>query len=636
MGGDSADPMIADAYAFGARDFNVQDALTYMLKGADDTTSALGQGVYAPRLTNYIDQSAWNDYLSEGYVQSGADSSTFGTSLTQEFALDDFSIGQFAAAIGKPRVEATFAQRGQNWQNVFDPDSGYVQPRGTLAPGDPATQQDGFEEGDAAQYTWMVPQNLSGLFTALGGDSAAVSRLNSFFTQLNAGNDAPYDWVGNEVTMVAPWAYDYAGQPWRTQDVVRQIITQLYAPTPGGEPGNDDLGAMSSWYVWAALGMFPETPGTSTLALGSPLFPRAVVHMGNGRTLTINAPQAAAGTPYVQSLTLNGSAWQKNYLSAAQYANGATLDYDLGTTPDTTRGTAPQDAPPSYTQGEAAAIGFTSQQDGFAAGTGQSASVSVGARNEVQRPLKVAWTATAPAGITVTPSSGVLTVPAGGQATVPATISVVGQLSPGTYDVHIGFTGTRGDRVTSADVPVAVPTSLSSSFDNTAISDDSAPSAANIINGRSYSAQALAAQGITPGSTVSYDGTSFTWPDVPAGTPDNVEADGQLIAVSGSGTSLAFLGSATGNSITATGTVFYTDGTSQQFTLTLGNWWGATGDVVAKPTYQNDATGQYQQAAYVYYASVPIESGKQVLAVQLPVTGTSPAAGMHIFGVAVS
>ena len=143
MGGDAADPMIADAYAFGARDFNAQAALQYMLKGADDTTSPLGQGVYAPRLTNYIDQPAWGDYLKEGYVPTGTDSSTFGTSLTQEFALADFSIGQFAAAIGKPGIEATFAQRGQNWQNVFDPASGYVQPRGALALGDPATQETG-------------------------------------------------------------------------------------------------------------------------------------------------------------------------------------------------------------------------------------------------------------------------------------------------------------------------------------------------------------------------------------------------------------------------------------------------------------------------------------------------------------
>ena len=106
----------------------------------------------------------------------------------------------------------------------------------------------------------------------IGGDSAAVSRLNSFFTQLNAGNDAPYDWVGNEVTMVVPWEYDYVGAPWKTQQVVREVQDQLYTDAPGGLAGNDDLGAMSSWYVWSAIGGDPEMPGSADVALGSPLF----------------------------------------------------------------------------------------------------------------------------------------------------------------------------------------------------------------------------------------------------------------------------------------------------------------------------------------------------------------------------
>jgi predicted alpha-1,2-mannosidase len=467
MGGDSADPIIAEAYAFGARDFNVSEALRYMLKGADDTTGALGQGVYAPR-DDYIEQPAWGDYLQEGYVPTGSDSSAFGTSLTEEFALDDSSISQFAAALGDRGVAATFAQRGQNWQNVLDPGTGLVMPRGPEATGltgNPAVQTDGFEEGDADQYTWMVPQNLSGLFTALGGNSAVDSQLDSFFTQLNAGSTAPYDWQGNEVTLDAPWEYDYAGQPWQTQNVVREIMTQLYSPTPGGEPGNDDLGAMSSWYVWGALGLYPETPGTSALVLGSPLFPHTVIHLGDGRTLTINAPQAAADAPYVQSLTVNGRTSGKNYLSASQYADGGTLDYGLGTTPDTSRGTSPQDAPPSDTQGEAPAIGFTSPSDGVTATRGTTTTVQVAAQSENSRPETVHWSATVPSGVHVTPSSGTLTLKPGQQAEQPVAVTVTGSSVPaGQYPVPVSYTQ-AGHQISTASLYVQVPPLLTVTAD---------------------------------------------------------------------------------------------------------------------------------------------------------------------------
>ena len=458
MGGDSADPVIADAHAFGARDFDVKSALAYMLKDASVTSAPIADAWQVPRLS-YMQPAAWGDYLNKGYVPSGSDA-PFGSALTEEFALDDFAIAQFAAAGRDAPVQAAFMRRAQNWQNVFDPGSGYMQPRGPGAlppPADPATQRKGFEEGDAAQYTWMVPQNFAGLFTALGGKAKAASELDSFFTQLNAGSSAPYDWAGNEVTLDAPWAYDYLGQPWKTQQTVRDIITQLYSPTPGGEPGNDDLGAMSSWYVWAALGMYPETPGTATLALGSPLFPHAVIHLANGKDITINATGAAANAPYVQDLQLDGQQWPKNYLSSGQYSHGATLTYDLAATPDNSRGTGPEASPPSYTAGEASAIGFTSPWGGAVVAAGQSASLRVGAQSEVSRPLTLSWSATAPSGIQVTPSPGTLTLKPDGQATMPASVSVASTVPSGIYPIHFSFTGSGGRQVTSADLELEVP-----------------------------------------------------------------------------------------------------------------------------------------------------------------------------------
>jgi hypothetical protein len=147
--------------------------------------------------------------------------------------------------------------------------------------------------------------------------------------------------MGNEPSFELPWEYDYIGQPYRTQQVVRQIQDRIWTNSPGGLAGNDDLGAMSAWYVWSALGMYPETPGTADLALGSPLFTTAATTLPTGATLTINAP-------YVQSLALNGSVLANAYLPASVISAGGTLDHALGTAANTTWASAPSSAPPSY------------------------------------------------------------------------------------------------------------------------------------------------------------------------------------------------------------------------------------------------------------------------------------------------
>ena len=174
-------------------------------------------------------------------------------------------------------------RRAANWEYLFNPATGYVQARGqdgSFPPGEAFETsqfepggQTGFEEGNAIQYTWDVPQDFAALAALMGGDQAATAKLETYFTQLNATRYAPYDWSGNEPDEWAPWAFDYFGAPAQTQRVVRAIVNTEYADAPVDEPGNDDLGAISSWYVWAALGLFPVTPGTADLALASPLFP---------------------------------------------------------------------------------------------------------------------------------------------------------------------------------------------------------------------------------------------------------------------------------------------------------------------------------------------------------------------------
>jgi predicted alpha-1,2-mannosidase len=204
-----------------------------------------------------------------------------------------------------------------------------------------------YQEGTASQYIWMVPFNLKALADALGGPDAASARLDTFFTELNAGDNSVYANMGNEPCVETPWIYCFLGQPWKTQDVVRRVLTQLYSFKPDGYPGNDDLGEMSSWYLWGALGMYPELPGSDVLVLGSPLFPKIVLHRKQG-DVTIEANGAAADSPYIQSMTVNGQTWDKPWIRFPDIIQGGNLNYSLGPTPNKNWGTAPAVAPPSY------------------------------------------------------------------------------------------------------------------------------------------------------------------------------------------------------------------------------------------------------------------------------------------------
>lgn len=438
MGGASGDPIVASSYAFGARDFDTQAALRYMIKGATDTTSPLGQGFYYPRGFQAT-MAGVIDYNKYGYMPTDSTTSTSASSLTLEYAVDDFAIAQFAAALGDSATHDAFMRRAQNWQNIFDPSTGYIQPRGLngayLPSASPGAMQNGFEEGNAAQYTWMIPHNLAALLTALGGPDAATARLDDFFTQLNAGSAAPYMWAGNEICLGAPWAYNYAGAPWKTQRVVREIMTQLYPPQPGGEPGNDDLGALSAWYVWAAIGLYPATPGTPELTVGTPLFPQITISLAKGRQLTISAPGAGASTPYVTGLTLNGRQWDRTWLPASVVNTGGTLGFAVSAAADPSWGAGNGAAPASYTQGEAPAIGFTSQPV-VTAPAGGSVTVTIGAQDVTGAQQQVSWAAEIPDGLTMVPASGFLAVPAAGRASQPVSVQPAATAS-GTYLVRI-------------------------------------------------------------------------------------------------------------------------------------------------------------------------------------------------------
>ena len=365
MNGDAADPVLAEAYAFGARDFNAKAALEAMVKGATvvPTTSELGQGFYDER----DDLAA---YEADGYVPNIQESSLSpvdnGASETLEYSTADFAISELATDLGDVSTATTFLKRSQDWTNIFNTATGYIEPRdasGQFPELDPLTYgwsgfgQSGFQEGNAAQYTWSVPQDLGGLIGAVGGDATAVSRLDTFFQQLNAGPNAPYDWAGNEPSVGTPWLYDYAGAPAKTSQVVHELLASVYSDSPGGEPGNDDLGSMSSWYVWASLGMYPETPGTTVLALNAPVFPYAEFDVSGKPRVTISAPGASTSS-YIQGVSVNGRSSQDAWLPGTMFgavgtssAQPTDIAFSLSGTASTSWGSAPADAPPSYQAG---------------------------------------------------------------------------------------------------------------------------------------------------------------------------------------------------------------------------------------------------------------------------------------------
>jgi len=275
--------------------------------------------------------------------------------MTLEYCAADAALARFAWALGDTTNYALAMNRAQNWRNLFNRNTGYIQLRNSDAQwsqGFPNFNGGAYVEGTADQYVWMVPFNLSSLIGAMGGPQAASARLDRFFTQLNGGFSSTYAYLGNEPCSETPWIYNFLGEPWKTSDIVHRIMTQLFSTAPGGLPGNDDLGQMASLYVLAALGMHPEIPGDDVLVLNAPLFPQAIVHLTNG-DVTITAKNAGDDDPHVQSLAVNGQLSNASWIRFSQIAHGGALEFTLEPTPNSNWGCNPSDLPPSYTDGMA-------------------------------------------------------------------------------------------------------------------------------------------------------------------------------------------------------------------------------------------------------------------------------------------
>lgn len=334
MTGDPGPIIVASAFAFGVRSFDTAAALSLMDRSSNGGTTQ-GSSIRGRE----------SGYLSRHFIVEDPSDSL-------EYSASDFAIAQFAGALGNTALANTYMTRAQFWRNVWNPESQYISRHnadGTFMwPTDPPSSA-GYTEGNAAQYTWMVTYDFSGLIDLMGGPATASQRLDHHFTQVNGGLTTPFFYIGNEPEHGVPWAYNFARNPAGTARAVHKVMSEGFNTSAGGLPGNDDLGATSAWYVWAALGMYPATPGADTLALHGPSFPSILIQRAGGN-VTINASAVSATNQFVQSLTVNGGATTRSFVRYPDLAAGGTLTYAMGASASSW-GTGAGDVPPSFTAG---------------------------------------------------------------------------------------------------------------------------------------------------------------------------------------------------------------------------------------------------------------------------------------------
>ncbi|MGW4870254.1 GH92 family glycosyl hydrolase [Streptomyces chartreusis] len=645
MNGDPSPIALAGIRAFGGTDFDLRGALRSLVKAAtvptDKDLSPAGKPVLSVGQRPSLDK-----YLKHHYMPS-VSNAWGGAAETLEMSGADFALSQLAAEAGRKDTAKTFADRSQWWQNNFNiaatEDGGYIANRkadGSWVTGFTPATGNGFVEGTAAQYTWMVQHDPAGLFAAMGGRDAAERRLDTFFHDADGGwaftgSGGDKSEMDNEPSINVPYLYSYAGAPYKTQETVRAAMRALWSTEPGGIPGNDDLGAMSSWYVFSALGMYPQVPSRAELVLASPLFPRIEIDRPGGADISVRAQGAAADAPYVHSLAVNGRSSDRSWLPASFVRDGGRLDYTLSATPDPTWGTS--EAPPSFRAGEQPyqiGVGPTAATvaPGGSAEVGiRALSMSGGAGPDVR------FRVDAPDGITASPAEGTVT-----DGSQKITLTSAEGTKQGFYSVEVTVTSGDSSYVQPVSLTVAAPGTLLAAYNNTGVSDDAGDHDEADFDGGgwSYSRQALAEAGLTPGGQGTVGGLAFTWPDSPSGRPENVAAAGQTIELASPASRLSFLGSGVNGNQQSKATVTYTDGGTDTIDLAFTDWTVSGGagtvqygnEVVARAAYRNVAGADRDPVDTYVFATKPFTApeGRTVARVKLP-----DDTDLHVFTMAV-
>ena len=359
MIGNNSASILADAYLKGIK----VDDVTTLYEGLIHGTKNVHPEVSSTGRLGY-------EYYNElGYVPYDVKINE-NTARTLEYAYDDWCIYQMAKALNRPKKELKlFADRAMNYKNVFDKESLLMRGRNKdgqfQAPFSPLKWGDAFTEGNSWHYSWSVFHDPQGLIDLMGGEKVFVEMLDSVFivpplfddsyygqviheiremTVMNMGNYAH----GNQPIQHMIYMYNYAGQPWKAQYWLRQVMNRMYTPGPDGYCGDEDNGQTSAWYVFSAMGFYPVCPGTDEYVLGTPYFKEMRLHLENGKTVTISAPNNGDDKRYISSMTLNGKEYTKNYLTHQDLLNGASISYKMDAKPNQQRGTKESDFPYSF------------------------------------------------------------------------------------------------------------------------------------------------------------------------------------------------------------------------------------------------------------------------------------------------
>lgn len=333
MIGYHAVPVIVDAYLKGIGDFDAEKALEACVATAN-LDDYRGIGLY--KKLGYIPYNIKDEYNAENWSLS----------KTLEYAFDDYCIAEMARKMGRTQLADEFYKRSQNYRNVFNPASSFMQPIDDKGVFQPNFSPDDYTahicESNGWQYFWSVQQDIKGLIALTGGKDRFTEKLDSMFTYIPAGNaDLPLFSTGmigqyahgNEPSHHVIYLYNKVRQPWKTQKYAARVMHDLYFNAPAGLCGNEDCGQMSAWYVFSAMGFYPVNPVSGEYEIGTPLFPEIQMHLDNGKTFTVLAPGVSRENIYIQSVKVNGQPYDKSYITHRQIMDGATVEFEMGPEP---------------------------------------------------------------------------------------------------------------------------------------------------------------------------------------------------------------------------------------------------------------------------------------------------------------
>lgn len=359
MIGNNSASVVADAYLKGLRGYDIETLYEAMLHGTENvhpkvsSTGRLGHEYY-----NKLGYVPYDVGIKENAAR------------TLEYAYADWTIYKLAKALKRPKKEIDlFAKRSQNYRNLYSPEYKLMRGRNEdgsfQSPFSPTKWGDAFTEGNSWHYSWSVFHDPQGLIDLMGGNKEFVKMLDSVFVMPPVFDDSYYGGViheiremqimnmgqyahGNQPIQHMIYLYNYAGEPWKAQYRVREVMDKLYLPTPDGYCGDEDNGQTSAWYVFSALGFYPVCPGSDQYVIGSPLFRKMSVHLENGNTIGINAPDNGHDQRYISSVKLNGKDYTKNYFTHDDLMKGAKIDFFMSDKPNKSRGIGKSDAPYSF------------------------------------------------------------------------------------------------------------------------------------------------------------------------------------------------------------------------------------------------------------------------------------------------